>query len=130
MQGVIEYIDGIKDDNRRRDSQTLLELIQKICKEVPKLWNKSMVGFGTYHYKYASGREGEWFMTGFSSRKQSLVIYIVGGFTEYEELMKMLGKHKVGASCLYVDSLASIDIAILKTLITASIKSLNYKYKK
>jgi hypothetical protein len=77
--------------------------MKKITKEEPKMWGSSIVEFGTYHYKYESGREGDWFLTGFSPREQSLMIYVMSGFKEYNDLMKKLGKYKTGSSCLYIN---------------------------
>jgi hypothetical protein len=91
------------------------------------MWGSSIIGFGSYHYKYESGREGDWFLTGFSPRKQNLTLYIMAGFAQYDELMKKLGKYKTGKSCLYVKSLADIDLATLKTLIQQSVKHTTQK---
>ena len=88
----------------------------------PKMWGPSMVGFGDYHYKYASGREGDWFLTGFSPRKEALTLYLMAGFTKYDSLMKKLGKYKTGKSCLYIKSLEDVDMKVLKQLILESAK--------
>lgn len=85
------------------------------------MWGTSMVGFGRYHYKYASGREGDWFVTGFSPRKQNLTLYIMSGFSEYDDLMGRLGKFKTGKSCLYINKIEDIDQNVLKELIKASV---------
>ncbi|MBK8053740.1 MAG: DUF1801 domain-containing protein [Saprospiraceae bacterium] len=120
MEEIIDYIAKIEDEHRKEDCQTLLKMMSEICNEQPKLWNNSIVGFGTYQYKYESGREGEWFITGFSNRKKSLTIYIVAGFSDYKDLLAQLGNHTIGSSCLYIKGLASIDLDILKLLITKS----------
>jgi len=86
------------------------------------MWGDSIVGFGSYHYCYDSGREGDWFLTGFSPRKQALTLYIMSGFKRYETLMRKLGKHKTGKSCLYIKTLADIDLKVLKELIEESVK--------
>ncbi len=86
------------------------------------MWGDSMVGFGSYHYKYASGREGDWFLTGFSPRKQSLTLYIMSGFADEEDLLARLGKHKTGKACLYVNSLDDVDLAALRELIERSVE--------
>lgn len=109
---VIEFLNEIKDEQMRKDCFTLLEILTKISKEKPKMWGDSIVGFGKYHYKYESGRKGDWFLTGFSPRKQNLVIYIMSGFTESEALMKVLGKYKTGSSCLYIKKLSDIDVVL------------------
>jgi hypothetical protein len=101
--------------------------MKKITKEEPKMWGPSIIGFGSYHYKYASGREGDFFLTGFSPRKQSLTLYIISGFKRYDELMKKLGKHKTGSSCLYINKLEDVDMKVLKTLITESVKYMKKK---
>ena len=101
--------------------------MKKITKEQPKMWGTSIVGFGSYHYKYASGREGDFFLTGFSPRKQSLTLYIMSGFKRYEELMKKLGKYEIGSCCLYINKLEDVDIKVLKALITESVKYMKNK---
>lgn len=93
-----------------------------------KMWGESMVGFGNYHYKYASGREGDWFMVGFSPRKQNLTIYIMCGFDKHQGIMENLGKYKTGASCLYVKKLEDIDLDLLRQLVEHSINYLKEQY--
>ncbi|MCM2315094.1 MAG: DUF1801 domain-containing protein [Thermoanaerobaculia bacterium] len=124
---VTKFLEGIADERKRRDCFTLVELMRKITKEEPKMWGTSMVGFGTYHYKYASGREGDWFATGFAPRKQDLTIYLLTGFVAPAELMAKLGKHKTGVSCLYVKTLDDVHMPTLKKLITDSVKSMKTK---
>jgi len=92
------------------------------------MWGSSIVGFGTYHYKYESGREGDWFLTGFSPRKQNLTLYIMSGFNKYDKLMKKLGKYKTGKSCLYINGLEDVDKKVLKDLITESFKYMSKRY--
>lgn len=92
------------------------------------MWGSSIVGFGSYHYKYASGREGDWFLTGFASRKRDLTIYIVSGFENYEVLLDKLGKHKTAKSCLYIKQLADLDLKVLKALVSASVKYMKQTY--
>jgi hypothetical protein len=87
----------------------------------PAMWGSSIVGFGHYHYKYQSGREGEFFLTGFSPRKQNLTLYITSGFDQYGELMQALGKYKTGKSCLYIKSMADISLPVLTDLIERSV---------
>jgi hypothetical protein len=101
--------------------------MKKITKEEPKMWGPSIIGFGSYHYKYASGREGDFFLTGFSPRKQSLTLYIISGFKRYDELMKKLGKHKTVKSCLYINKLEDVNLKVLKQLITESVKYMKKK---
>jgi hypothetical protein len=125
---VEKFIDSVKDKSIRKDCLTIVKLMKDVTKEEPKMWGKSIVGFGNYHYKYASGREGDFFLTGFSPRKQNLTIYIHSGFKNYEALMKKLGKHKTSVSCLYVKSLNDIDIKVLKKLVTESVHFMKKLY--
>ena len=120
--GVSAYIKGIADDARRKDCQTLVRIMKAAVGAAPRMWGSSIVGFGHYHYKYASGRENDWFLAGFSPRKQGLTLYIMAGFDRYDALMSRLGKYKTGKSCLYIKRLADIDVAVLQELITASVK--------
>src|SRR5687768_8307937 len=106
---VLEFIDNDPDERKRQDSLTMLELMRDVTGEEPKMWGSSIVGFGSYHYKYASGREGDAPIAGFSPRKQALTIYIMAGFEHYDDLMQKLGKHTTGGSCLYVKRLSDID---------------------
>ena len=124
---VEKFLNSIKDEQKRKDSFQVLEMMKKITKEEPIMWGPSIIGFGKYHYKYASGREGDWFLTGFSPRKQNLTLYIMSGFKRYNELMKKLGKHKTGSSCLYINKLDDIDLKVLKVLISESVKYMKNK---
>jgi hypothetical protein len=119
---VKDFIDGIKDDDRRRDCRTVMKIMKKVTKARPKLWGSNIVGYGKYRYKYASGREGEWFTAGFSPRVQNLTLYIMSGFREYKPLLKKLGKHSTGKSCLYIKRLDDIDIDVLEELIERSVR--------
>lgn len=92
------------------------------------MFGTSMIGFGSYHYKYASGREGNWFLTGLSPRKQNLVVYVMPGFSHYDDLMARLGKHKTGKSCLYLNRLVDVDLDVLGELIRLSVAHMNEKY--
>ena len=118
------FLASVEHPTRRQDSQVVLELMRRITGEEPKLWGPSIVGFGSYHYRYASGREGDWFLTGFSPRKQSLTLYIMAGFSRYDELLAQLGKHKTGKSCLYINKLADVDMEVLEALVRASVEHL------
>ena len=122
-----KFLNSIKDEQKRKDSFQVLEMMKKITKEEPIMWGTSIVGFGKYHYKYASGREGDWFLTGFSPRKQNLTLYIMSGFKRYNELMKKLGKHKTGSSCLYINKLEDMDFKVLTELISESVKYMKNK---
>ena len=105
-----------------------LDIMMEVTGEKPKMWGPSIVGFGSYHYVYASGREGDWPLTGFSPRKQALTLYIMAGFGHYDELMSRLGKHKTGKSCLYVKRLSDIDESVLRELIAASVDHMKSTY--
>jgi hypothetical protein len=126
---VTKFLERIADENRRKDCFTVLKLMKKITGEEPKMWGPSIVGFGTFHYKYASGREGDWPLTGFSPRKQNLTIYIMCGLNKNPELLKKLGKYKSTVSCLYVNKLENIDLKVLEKLIKESIKFTKKLYK-
>jgi hypothetical protein len=119
---VEAFLNGVADEKKRRDCFAILELMQQVTGLPPKMWGDSIVGFGSYHYKYASGREGDWFLTGFSPRKGNLTLYIMAGFDQYDELMKRLGKYKTGKSCLYIKKLEDIDLAILRDLVEQSVQ--------
>lgn len=119
---VDKFLKSIKDEQKREDCYKILDIMKKATKAEPKMWGTSIVGFGSYHYKYASGREGEWMLTGFSPRKQNLTLYIMSGFDEYEGLLKKLGKHATGKSCLYIKRLEDVDTKVLKELVTKSVK--------
>ncbi len=121
QRSVEAFLKSIEDPKRRKDCRTLLGLMKRITRAKPKMWGTSIVGFGSYHYKYASGREGDWFVAGFSPRKQSLTLYIMAGFSRYEALLKKLAKHKTGSSCLYVKSLDDVDPDVLEELIERSV---------
>lgn len=115
---VEEFINSVKDEETRKDCFTLLELMKKTMKAEPKMWGNSIVGFGTFHYKGKSGREGDWFVTGFSPRKQNMTVYFSLGFKQLEPIMKKLGKFKISTgSCLYLKKLSDIDIKLLKEML-------------
>ena len=124
---VDSFLASVEHDRRREDSFVVLELMKKITKEQPRMWGPSIVGFGDYHYTYASGHEGDWFLTGFSPRKQALTLYIMAGFDRYEELMAKLGKYKTGKSCLYVNKLEDVDMKVLTELIKQSVAHMKKK---
>lgn len=119
---VARFVDSIEDEQQRKDSRAVLKLMQKITGEKPKMWGPAIIGFGSYHYKYASGREGEWFLTGFSPRKQALTLYIMSGFTQYDALLKKLGKFKAGKACLYINKLEDVHLPTLEKLIRQSVR--------
>ena len=124
-QSVEDFLGGIADENRKRDCFTVLELMKKVSGHEPKMWGVNIVGFGNYTYTYESGREGEWFVTGFSPRKQNLTIYIMSGFSRCDEFLAKLGKHKTGKSCLYINKLADVNLEVLSELIENSVENVN-----
>lgn len=122
IASVSEFLDAIEDDERRRDCLAVAKIMKKATGAEPKMWGPSIIGFGDHHYKYESGRELDWFLTGFSPRKNDLTLYIMPGFARYEDLMAKLGKHKTGKSCLYIKRLADVDQTVLRTLVEDSVK--------
>lgn len=128
IASVTKFLNSVTNEKKRADSFTVLGLMQEVTGEEPVMWGTSIVGFGSYHYKYASGREGDWALTGFSPRKQNLTLYIMPGFDKYDALMKKLGKYKTGKSCLYINKLEDIDMKILKRLIKLSVEHMVKKY--
>ncbi|MCA9917078.1 MAG: DUF1801 domain-containing protein [Anaerolineales bacterium] len=114
------YLNSIEHEKRRTDSFKVLELMKEVTGEEAKMWGDSIIGFGSYHYKYASGREADWFLTGFAPRKQSLTLYIMSGFDEYDGLMAKLGKFKTGKACLYINKLEDVDPHVLRELVQKS----------
>jgi hypothetical protein len=118
---VEAFLNGIEDEQKRQDCFTVLELMKKTTKSEPKMWGAGIVGFGNYHYKYDSGREGDWFIAGFSPRKQNLTLYIIPEFSRYDELLAKLGKHKTGKSCLYINKLDDVNLDVLAEMIEKSV---------
>ncbi len=127
-QSVSAFVSAVEDVQRRKDCSELLALMKEVTGERPTMWGDSIVGFGTYHYKYESGREGDWFVTGFSPRKRDLSIYIIPGFAPYESLMQELGKFRLGKSCLYVKKLDDLDRPTLRKLVARSVADMGRKY--
>ena len=125
---VDKFLSNVTDETKREDSYKILEMMKKATKAEPKMWGTSIIGFGDYHYKYESGREGDYFLTGFSPRKQNLTLYILGGFDEHEELLNKLGKYSLGKGCLYIKKLEDVDAKVLKELVTRSVKKMANTY--
>ena len=120
---VTAFLNSVEDEKRRKDSKRVLKMMKEITGKKPEMWGASIVGFGSYDYKYASGQEGNWFKVGFSPRKTALTLYIMTGFSRYASLMKKLGKYKTGKSCLYIKKLEDIDMDVLRELIEESVKA-------
>jgi len=121
---VREFLHCITDARLRADCAAISKLMRQATKARAKMWGSSIVGFGNYHYTYASGRQGDWFLTGFSPRKQSLTLYIMPGFKRYAGLLATLGKFKTAKSCLYIKNLEQIDLPTLSKLINQSVKDM------
>ena len=128
QQSVEDFINSITDQAKKDDALLLIDMCKDITGEPPVMWGDSIVGFGTYHYKYESGREGDMFLTGFSPRKQNMVVYVMNGFTHYQTSLKSLGKHKTGKSCLYLKKLQNNDLKVLRDIIEASVAYMIKKY--
>jgi hypothetical protein len=118
---VSDYLNAIENDQVRQDCWEILEIKKAATKAEPVMWGDSIVGFGTYHYVGKSGREGDWPLTGFSARKQNITLYIMAGFDQYEELLRNLGKHTTGKSCLYIKRLSDVHRPTLEKLIHESV---------
>ena len=118
---VMAYLESVSNKRRREDSMVVLEMMGEITAEPAEMWGTSIVGFGSYHYRYESGREGDFMITGFAPRVQALTLYIMGGFERYDELLAKLGKHRTGSSCLYINKLADVDLDVLRELISESV---------
>ena len=118
---VEDFLNSVPEKRKREDSFAILDLMRDITGEEPAMWGASIIGFGSYRYQYASGREGEWFVTGFSPRKQNLTLYIMSGFDNYDSLLSQLGKYRTGKSCLYINKLEDVDTQTLRDLIQQSV---------
>ena len=126
---VAALLDAIADPQRRADAQEVCAMMARASGERPRVWSGNMVGFGTYRYRYESGREGEWFITGFASRSAALTLYVMDGFPQHWELMDRLGKYKTGKSCLYIKRLADVDAETLEELVTRSVAHMRGAYE-
>ena len=120
-ENVTKFLNSIERETTRKDCLPLARIMAKATVSKPKMWGSSIVGFGSYHYRYAGGREGDWFTTGFSPRKENLTLYVMGGFSGHASLLKKLGKHSTGKGCLYVKSLEDIHLPTLTKIIQSSV---------
>lgn len=121
---VPQFLASIADENRRRDCEAIAELMQDVTGAAPVMWGASIVGFGRYHYRYDSGREGDWMLVGFSPRKKDITLYLMAGFERFPDLMQRLGKHRTGKSCLYVKKLDDVDRMVLRELVQSSVDAM------
>jgi hypothetical protein len=119
---VDDYLNSVEDEKKRAASFQIKELMEAVTGEEARMWGDSIVGFGHYRYQYASGREGEWMLTGFAPRKRNLTLYIMSGFDEYDDLLAKLGKHSTGKSCLYINKLEDVDLDVLRDLVDKSVQ--------
>lgn len=126
---VAAFVKKIPDAQKRADTQAIVALMKETTKHAPVMWGPSIIGFGSYRYEYASGRTGDWPIIGLSPRKQNLTLYIMPGFDEYAPLLKKLGPHTTGKSCLYIKRLSDIDMAVLKKIVTSSIAKMKKRAK-
>ena len=124
------FLNSVADEQARKDCFEILKMMKQVTKEEPKMWGASIVGFGSYHYKGASGREGDWMLIGFSPRKQNLTLYLMHGFEVHKGLLKKLGKYKTSMGCLYIKNLDDVDKKVLKELVTESVKRMKSQDKK
>jgi uncharacterized protein DUF1801 len=120
-ESVEKFVNGIADEQRRKDCFRVLEIMKAATRVEPAMWGTSIVGFGRYNYKYETGTKGEWFLVGFSPRKQDLTLYLMSGLDRYKDLLTKLGKHKMGRACLYIKKLDDVDLPTLKQLIEKSL---------
>jgi hypothetical protein len=126
---VVDFLNKIEQEQKRQDCFQIVAIMEAITGEKPVMWGDSIIGFGNYHYKYASGREGDFFLAGFSPRKTNISIYIMGGLSQHQDTLAKIGKHKTGKTCLYIKKLADINEELLKGLIEVSVKKMREKYQ-
>lgn len=127
-QDVKTFLNQIENEQKKTDALRLLELFKEVTNMDPVMWRSNIIGFGHYHYKYDSGREGDWFLTGFSPRKKNFSLYIMSGFDHFNELITQMGKFSTGKSCLYIQKLDDIDQSVLSELIKKSVAYMKEKY--
>jgi hypothetical protein len=127
-RSVTEFVRSVKDPKQRRDLQSLIAIFRKVTGDRPAMWGPSIIGFGSYHYVYSSGREGDWMLAGLAPRKGQLTLYLMGGLKTEKPLLSKLGKHKVGGGCLYLKNLEGIDLKVLGELVRRSVRRLREMY--
>jgi hypothetical protein len=127
---VKDFLDSIENEQLRKDCFEIAKMMESAAKAKPKMWGAGIVGFGSYHYVYKSGREGDWMLTGFSPRKQNISLYLMGGFDTEKNLLEKLGKYKISVGCLYIKKLEDVDKKVLKELVNASVKKMKGQAKK
>jgi hypothetical protein len=127
-QSVTAVLDKISDETRREECYTLVDMMKRVTGTGPRIWATGLVGFGSYHYKYESGHEGDCFVTGFASRKTALTLYITAGLERFPKLLAKLGKHKAGKGCLYIKKLDDVNLTVLEDLLSKSVEWTTAKY--
>ena len=125
---VEAFLDSVDNEDRREDARRVIAIMRQATEEPPKMWGSRLVGFGSYHYRYASGHEGDWPLTGLSPGKRNLTVYIMPGFDDYGEMLSRLGKHRTGKSCLYVNRLRDVDLNVLEEIIRQSVGDMRRRY--
>lgn len=125
---VSAFISAVKDEQKRADCKTIMKMMKAVTGKQPKMWGESIVGYDTYQYTYASGQEGDWPVIAFSPRASTISLYIMSGFDEYGDLMKKLGKHKTGKSCLYIQKLEDVDVKVLERIMKKSVAWMKKQY--
>ncbi|MEO1040011.1 MAG: DUF1801 domain-containing protein [Pseudomonadota bacterium] len=123
------FLAGVEPERKREEARVLLDMFRRVTGCEPVMWGPSLIGFGSYHYKYESGREGDFLATGFSPRKAQHSIYILPGYTDFSEILSRLGKHSMGKSCLYIKTLADVDLVVLEELVRAGLETLKTRYE-
>jgi len=127
-QSVIKFLTAVKPEQKRQDAFALLEMMERLSGYQAKMWGDSIIGFGQYHYKYDSGREGDFMRIGFSPRKANISLYIIAGVEKHQDLLDQLGKHKTGKSCLYINHLRDIKLSVLEDIISKALETMAEKY--
>jgi len=128
-QSVTAFVNAIEDKHKRADAKKVAAMMREATGSRAAMWGTNIVGYGRYHYQYASGKEGDFMLVGYSPRKQALTVYIIAGFKPFQPLMKKLGKYKTGSSCLYIKRWSDIDEEVLQQLINDSVKHMRRKYE-
>ncbi len=126
---VEDFLESVDNEEKRADCLRILELMKKVTGEDPQMWGPGIIGFGSYHFKYDSGREGDWFITGFAPRKKEITLYILAGFAEHDDLMQKLGKYRIGKGCLFLKRIDDIDLSVLNELVERSVAYMRSEYK-
>ena len=125
----VQFVASVEHPVRRTDAETLLALMSRVTGCAPRMWGPSMIGFGRYHYRYDSGREGDFMLTGFSPRKANLVVYVLPGYDDIGDQLAQLGKHKIGKSCLYINKLADVDLGVLEQIVAQAVARMRQTYE-